>query len=339
MKSNQVTIKDIALQLNISPSTVSRALKDHPDISSDTKQAVNELARKLHYQPNSIALSLRKQRSFTIGVIIPETVHYFFSNVISGIEDVADIEGYNVIICQSNESYEREVRSTQALLSSRVDGILVAVSRETESFDHFVELHERGIPIVFFDRICESINTSRVIVDDYEGAYKAVEHLINIGCKRIAHLAGPDKLLISKYRLNGYLQALKDHDIPADEDLIITYLKGTRAEGQEFTRRLLSLPDPPDGIFSHNDIVAIGAIQALKAEGFKVPEDVAVVGFSNWEFSSFTEPTISSVSQPGYEMGLEAARLFIKQIVNGENFEPETKVFKTELIVRGSSRR
>lgn len=339
MKSSQVTIKDIALQLNISPSTVSRALKDHPDISSDTKKAVNELAKKLHYQPNSIALSLRKQRSFTIGVIIPEIVHYFFSNVISGIEDVADKEGYHVIICQSNESYEREVRSTHALLSSRVDGFLVALSRETENYEHFEEIYDKGIPIVFFDRICEKLDTSRVIVDDFDGAFKAVEHLISIGCKRIAHLAGPEKLLISKYRLNGYLEALKKHQIAIDEQLIIHYKEGTREEGQNYTQRLIHLSHPPDGIFAHNDVVAIGSIQALKSHGLNVPEDIAVVGFSNWEFSSYTDPTVSSVSQPGYEMGMEAARLFINQMKEKEDYKSETKVLKTELIIRASSMR
>jgi len=198
MLKNQITIKDIAAELGISPSTVSRALKDHPDISEATKKAVKELAEKWDYQPNSIALSLRSQKSNIIGVIVPQLVHHFFSTIISGIEDVAYKAGYNVMICQSNERYEREVADINALVSSRAEGLLVSFSKETEKFDHLTKLQKKGIPLVFFDRISEDMDTHSVIVDDFGGSFKATEHLLGIGCQRIAHLAGPDNLLISQ---------------------------------------------------------------------------------------------------------------------------------------------
>jgi len=218
MRSNQITIKDIARILGISPSTVSRALKDHPDLNTDTKKAVNELASKLKYQPNAVALSLKNSRSNTIGIIIPEIVHYFFSSVISGIEDVASQKGYTVIICQSNESYDREVANAKALLSHRVDGILISISKETQSFDHFLNLQEGGIPLVFFDRIAPQISADQVIIDDKEASCRATRHLIEAGCKRITHFAGPQNLLIGLNRLQGYLDAHKEANLPVDRD-------------------------------------------------------------------------------------------------------------------------
>ncbi|MEQ8812135.1 MAG: LacI family DNA-binding transcriptional regulator, partial [Imperialibacter sp.] len=259
MKNPPVTIKDIARELNISPSTVSRALKDHPDISKETKKAVSELAAKLNYQPNLIALSLRKSKTNTIGVIIPEIVHFFFSTIISGIEDVAYKAGYNVIISQTNESFLREVSDTNALVNSRVDGILASVSKETVSYDHFRNLIDRGIPLVFFDRVCEELNTSRVIVDDYDGAFQATEHLISIGCKTIVHLEGPKNLDITKNRRDGYLAALKKNNLPINEDLIIHCEQTTFDEGSRQIATLFDKKLTFDGIFANNDMVGIGA--------------------------------------------------------------------------------
>lgn len=339
MKSGLVTIKDIARELNISPSTVSRALKDHPDISTDTKKAVNALAKKLNYQPNSIALSLRKSKTNTIGVVIPEIVHFFFSTVISGIEDVAYAAGYNVIVSQSNESYEREVTDMKALVASRVDGFLVSLSKETRDFEHLKQIHEKGTPMVFFDRVCEEINTSKVVIDDYNSAFKATEHLIEQGCKSIAHMAGPQNLTIGKDRLEGYIAALKKHQIPVREDLIDRTGSSTVEEGIEQSTRLLNLPAPPDAFFCNNDMVAIGSMKAIKKKGLRIPDDVAVVGFSDWSVSSLVEPSLTSISQPGYEMGETAARLFIEQIERGESFIPQTRVLQTQLTVRESSLR
>ena len=341
MKYNQVTIKDIARELGISPSTVSRALKDHPDISQETKRLVNELAEKLNYQPNIVALSLRQSKTNTIGVIIPEIVHFFFSTVISGIEDVAYSAGYNVILAQSNESQAREVTDTKALYNSRVDGLLMSVSRETTNFDHIESLLAKGVPIVFFDRVYESDQASKIIVDDFTGAKEATLHLIDQGCKRVAHIEGPPNLEISKQRLEGYKEALKDYNIPFNKELVAICPSGTIEEGKAATEKLLSLKNRPDGIFATNDPAAMGAMQAIKQKKLRIPQDVALVGFSNWFFSSLMDPPLSSVDQPGFEMGQEAAKLLIRQIEKQNKGEAdiihETKILKTRLVVRESS--
>lgn len=341
MKFNQVTIKDIARELGISPSTVSRALKDHPDISVATKKAVNELADRLNYQPNIVALNLRQKKTNTIGVIIPEIVHFFFSTVISGIESVAYEAGYNVILAQSNESAEREATDMKALFNSRVDGMLLSISRETVNFDHIESIISKGVPIVFYDRMYDNPSISKVIVDDYAGAKEAVNHLIEQGCKRIAHLKAAANLMITIDRFKGYTDALAEHGIKTDESLIIECPSGTFEEGKKAARKLLALPNPPDAIFANNDPMAMGAFMAIKEKGLKIPQDVAIVGFSNWFFDELMDPSLTTVDQPGFEMGQEAARLLIRQIEWKEKDQgdptPETKILKTKLIVRNSS--
>ncbi len=341
MNFNQVTIKDIARELGISPSTVSRALKDHPDISPETKRLVNELAEKLNYQPNVVALSLRSSKTNTIGVIIPEIVHFFFSTVISGIEDVAYSAGYNIIITQSNESLAREKSDLKALFNSRVDGMLMSISRETVDFEHIENILSKGMPIVFFDRIYDTPGSSKVIVDDKVGAKEATLHLIEQGCKRIAHLEGPPNLYISKQRLEGYKEALSEAGLKFDESLVALCPKGTTEEGKLATEKLLSLKTRPDAIFASNDPAAMGAMQAIRQAGLKIPKDIAIVGFSNWQLSSLMEPPLSSVDQPGYEMGQEAARILIRHIELKAKKKPEpapeVKLLKTRLIVRESS--
>lgn len=338
MRSNQITIKDIARILGISPSTVSRALKDHPDINIDTKRAVNELASKLKYHPNAVALSLKNSRSYTIGVIIPEIVHYFFSSVISGIEDVASQKGYTVIICQSNESYEREVANARTLLSHRVDGVLVSIAKETQTFDHLVELQEGGIPIVFFDRIAPEFNADQVIIDDMEASYKATRHLIESGRTRIAHFAGPQNLLISRERLQGYLNALTEASLPIDNRLILeadTYEKARHAVIQMIEEGIV-----PDGIFAVNDLTAIGAMQTIQKKGYLIPDDISIVGFSDGRFSGITDPNLTSVDQHGYEMGTTAAEMLFNRLLTSEAvYLPEKKVLNADLIIRGSSQK
>jgi LacI family transcriptional regulator len=336
MKSGLVTIKDIARELKISPSTVSRALKNHPDISEDTKRAVNKLAEKLNYQPNAVALSLKQRRSNTIGVIIPEIVHYFFSSVISGIEDVAYDAGFNVVICQSNEMYEREVANSKTLLASRVDGILVSISKETKEYKHLYNLRDNGVPLVFYDRVVPDFDADQVIIDDFDAAYRATKHLIDTGRKRIAHFAGPQNLLIGKNRKEGYLKALEEAGLNARENWIFdadTFEKARLAaldivgKGMEF-----------DGIFAVNDLTAIGAMQSLQKRGVKIPGEIAIVGFSDGRFSGITDPTLSSVDQHGYEMGTIATGMLLKRIMSAEkDFPFETKVLNANLIVRGSS--
>jgi len=336
MTSRQITIKDIARELGISPSTVSRALKNHPDISVETKQAVNSLAQKLKYQPNAVALSLKQSRRNTIGVIIPEIVHYFFSSVISGIEDVAYDAGFTVIICQSNEKYAREVSNTKALSSHRVDGVLVSISKETTDYEHLYNLREQQIPIVFFDRVVPGFEADQVIVDDFEAAYRATKHMIEGGRKRIAHFAGPSNLLIGQHRKNGYIKALTDAGLPVDENLI--------AEADNFEKACIAVvnmiesKNPPDGIFAVNDLTAIGAMQTLQKNGIKIPGQVAVVGFSDGRFSGITDPTLTSVDQHGYEMGTIACEILLNRLYSTETENPYiTKILNADLIVRGSS--
>ncbi|MFT5914286.1 MAG: LacI family transcriptional regulator [Flammeovirgaceae bacterium] len=340
MLRNQVTIKDIAAELGISPSTVSRALKDHPDISNATKKAVKELAEKWDYEPNSIALSLRSQKSNIIGVIVPQLVHHFFSTVISGIEDVAYSAGYNVMICQSNEKSEREVANIKALVSSRAEGLIVSFSKETEDFSHFQKLQKRGIPLVFFDRISEEMDTHSVIVDDFGGAFKATEHLIQMGRKRIAHLGGPDNLMISQNRSDGYVEALEQNKMKVDKSLIVSCEadESQLEAGSTGMKKLLSLKKVPDAVFANNDMVAIGAMRAIKEAGLTVPKDIAVIGYSDWPIASLMTPPLSSVAQPGYEMGKVAAEILINQIKNpGEEFDLDSKILETEVIAREST--
>nr|MBD3623479.1 LacI family DNA-binding transcriptional regulator [Sunxiuqinia sp.] len=336
MSSTQVTIKDIARILGVSASTVSRALKNHPDISEATKLAVNELAEKLKYEPNAIALSLKHSRSNTIGVIIPEIVHYFFSSVISGIEDVAYDAGFTVIICQSNEKYDREVANVKALLSHRVDGVLVSVSKETIKLDHLYAIQERGVPIVFFDRILSEIHTDHVIIDDRKASYDATRHLIDSGRKRIAHFAGPQNLLLGRERKEGYLQALREANLPVVPELIIeadSFEKAILA-----TNRLLDRDTVPDGLFAVNDLTAIGAMQTLQRRGMRIPKDIAVVGFSDGRFSGITEPNLTSVDQHGYEMGTVAAEMLLRRLLHPTEDEPaQSRVLNANLIIRGSS--
>lgn len=337
MKSKQITIKDIANELNISASTVSRALNDHPYINSETKKLVIELADKLNYTPNSLASSLRSHKTNTIGVIIPEIVHFFFSTVISGIEEVAHNAGFTILFCQSNESYEREVLDIKALMTHRVDGLLVSFSQETINFDHFKEVMNNNIPIVFFDRIIKEMDASNVIVADYDGARKATKHLLEQGCLRIAHLAGPKPLMISQERLNGYLDVLEDHNLKPEQGYM-QECGGGKEDGYKSTKKLLQLPNPPDAIFANSDMVALGAIQAVKESGLNIPNDVAIIGFSNWHFSELIEPQLSTISQPGFDIGRVAMRLLLEELNSKDEIvQHKIKVLPTELIIRESS--
>jgi len=337
MNKGQVTIKDIARELGISPSTVSKALKGHPDISAETKKAVRELVEKWNYKPDPIALSLKGGLTMTIGVIVPEIVHYFFSTVISGIEDVAYDSGYHVMFCQSNESYEREVKAVATLLSSRVDGILISVCKATKDFDHFRSIINAGIPLVFFDRVCEELDTGRVVVDDEYGAFKAVEHLIKTGCKNIVHLAGPQNLTIGKSRKNGYIKALNEYSVPVNNENIIKC--DTSEEARVVVPELLKRHEKPDGIFAVNDLTAAEAMRLVKAEGYKVPDDISIIGFTSGIMSDLTDPPLTSVEQHGYIVGCEAVGLLINNIENKNSAVPLTKVIPTELVIKGSTKR
>ncbi|MDQ4139466.1 MAG: LacI family transcriptional regulator [Bacteroidota bacterium] len=339
MKNRPVTIKDIAQQLKISVSTVSRALRGSPDINAETKKAVLDLATELDYQPNSIALSLVKSRTNILGVIIPDIAVQFFASAISGIQEVASAAGYNVMICQSNESEQTEVNNIQALLSSRVAGLIVSVSGSTVSTAHFKMLQKKGIPLILFDRVHDDIEASKVIVDDYQGALAAVNHLIAVGCKRIAHLAGPEKLQITANRKNGYLDALRQNNIPVDESLV-KHVDFDRQKSIDATNNWIQSENAPDGIFAISDRVAIGAMLAIKAAGLRIPHDIALVGFGNEATSSILDPALTTVMQYPVEMGRSAARLFLEQInADPEDFTPQTIVLETKLLVNKSSDR
>lgn len=333
----QVTIKDLAKELGIAPSTVSKALKNHPDISESTRKKVSELARRLKYNPNPIALSLRSSKSKIIGLVIPEIVHHFFSSVISGIEDVAYDAGYSVMIYQSNESYNREVMACETLVASRVEGILISSSKETRDYDHLRRILDNGMPVVMYDRVFDEIKTDKVTVDDFEGAYNAVCHLAATGCKRIAHLAGPPGLRITDLRKSGYLEALKDNNLKIDRDLII-YCDNFK-QSLIRTKQLMNMPQPPDAIFTVNDLTATGVMKSLHEMGLRVPSDVSLVGFSNSLISQVTNPPLTTVDQHGYQMGQTAIQLLLDRLMNTQSSRPFIhQVIKTDLIVRESTR-
>ena len=337
MKKHQITIVDIARQLNISKSTVSRVLTGHPRVSEKTREAVLKLASELDYQRNMLAINLMSSQSHTIGIIVPEFVTSFFPMIIMGAQEVASKAGYNVLISQSNESYETEVANAKVMLDNRVDGVLVSLTRETRNYDHLKVFQRKGIPIVFFNRVCDDMQVPKVVVDDYEGAYKAVEHLILTGRKRIAHLGGPTSLHVSKKRLEGYKDALRKYNQPIDQELILDYDLNLD-KVKIYIKHLLDLPEPPDALFTINDPTAFEAMLFMKAKGVRIPEGIAVVGFSNNYGSTLIEPRLTTVAQPTHEIGQVAAQLLLDQInSDASEWKPIYKVLKTELLVRGSS--
>lgn len=341
MSKKQITLADLAQQLGISTATVSRALKNYPDISSETKRRVLALAKQMKYRPNSLAAGLRKRESKVIGVIIPSIVNHFFSSVIKGIMEVAYDEDYRVMLCQSDESFEKEMADANALFSSRVDGVLVSLAHETRSYDHLRSFQDTGIPIVFFDKTPQGMyDVSKVVVDDYKGAYEAVEHLIQQGHRRIAHFQGPLNATTSQNRYLGYRDALRDYGIPLDEHLIFDCKDISLEEGKEFARQLREIAPDCTALFTITDMVAIGAIIYYREMGISVPQDMAVCGFSNNQISTIIEPALTSVIQPSYEMGRTAIRLLLEEIqANKEDVQikPQTITLKTHLTVRKSS--
>jgi LacI family transcriptional regulator/LacI family repressor for deo operon, udp, cdd, tsx, nupC, and nupG len=341
MKSHQVSIIDIAKELGISKSTVSRALSGHPSVKEKTRIAVLDLAEKLDYQRNTLALSLASRKTLLIGILVPEIMSSFFPSIIKGAEEILFAENYKCIICHSNESYAREVENVKLLLSQQVDGIIASHTKETRNFDHFKLVQRRGIPLVMFNRVTDLLDVPKVVVDDYEAAFNAVEHLIVSGRKRIAHLAGPDTLVNSKHRLQGYLDALEKHHIPRDHNLIISYDLSIE-KVKIYVQHFLTLSPPPDAIFCMNDPTAIAAMRVIKQNKLKIPHDIAVLGFSNDLSSELVDPALTTVAQPTFGLGREAAKLVLQEIRNENNAEPsragnKTVVLKTHLLVRDST--
>lgn len=340
MKFEAATIKDIAKALNLSTSTVSRALRDSSEISTETKKLVLEYAEKINYRPNPIALSLKERRSRTIGVVVCEIANSFFSQTINGIESIAYKNGYNVIITQSRESFDRELLNLQYLTSRSVDGLIVTVSTETTDFSLLKDLHQKGMPIVFFDRIVDEIDTYKVIANNFEGAYQATEHLIKQGYKKIALVSNAPVLSIAKERLAGYKAALTENGIAVDESLI-KYCEHSGMftnEMEEVVSTLLNADAKPDAIFAASDKITIGVLRILNDKKINIPANMGLVGFSNSELTDLLNPSLTVVSQPAFEMGEVATELLLQMIESKHPIESfETKVLSTELKVRCST--
>lgn len=340
MKFEAVTIKDIAKALGLSTSTVSRALRDSYEISPETKKLVIEYSEKINYRPNPIALSLKEKRSRSIGIIVCEIANSFFSQIINGIESIAYDKGYNVIIAQSHESYDREVINVQYLASRSIDGLLVSVSSETQDLNHLRNLHDRGFPIVFFDRIVDEMETHKVIVDNFKGAYDATEHLIKSGYRHIAALAGSEYLSITKERLGGYRKALEDHGFPYDENYIQYCLHGGMLynEVENSLNNLLKLKQKPDAVIASADKLTTNCLRYFKKRKIKVPEDIALIGFSNLDLTDLLSPSLSVVRQPAFEMGELSTELLIQQIESKRPVKDfERRILPPQLFIRESS--
>jgi DNA-binding LacI/PurR family transcriptional regulator len=335
-----ITIKDIAKALGLSTSTVSRALRGSYEISPETKKLVLEYAEKFNYRPNPIALSLKERRSRSIGVIVSEIANHFFSEAIDGIESIAYNRGYHVIISQSHESYEREIVNMKHLSSRSVDGLLISLSTETSDVSHFKELHDKGLPLVFFDRVTSEIETHKVIANNYQGAYDATLHLINSGYKKIAHITSSAHLSITKERLAGYKAALEKNNIPVNEAYIKYCNHGGKVlkEIEDAISDLMKLKQKPDALFTASDRLTTCSLATLKKLGLKIPDDLACIGFTNYGLVELLNPPLSAVRQPAFEMGQVATELLIHLI---ESKRPvttfETRVLQTELCIRESS--
>lgn len=336
MRHSQVTIKDIARQLNISVSTVSRALRNAPDINPETKEAVMKLSKELNYEPNVMAQGLVKRNTKIIGIVIPVIHSNYFSEALSGMTEIANEYGYHLMFCQSNEDPIQEIKSIKKLVACHVDGLLISVSKDTTDTSELEKVREFGIPIVMFDRTLEDFPCNKVIVDEYEGAYKAVEHLIKKGCKRIAHVAGPVNTSVSTNRMNGYIDALKHYNLPVDEKLIYR-CNAFEEDALEAIKKIMRINPIPDGIFFINDLSAIIAIRYLQKKGIDVPGTIKIVGFNDDPVSAMVDPSLTTIMQPGYEVGKLAMGMLVDEInLPATNFQDIQ--LRTQLIIRNSSK-
>ena len=333
----ETTLKQIAEALGISITTVSKALKNYPDVSEKTKKSVLELAQSLHYTPNSFAVNLRTKESRTVGLIIPEVVHHFFSNVINGIIAEAEKNGYLVIILQSNESLELEKKQVELLINKRVDGIIMSLSNDSNDEQHIKEILKREIPLVQFDKISKFILSSKVVINDQKAAFEATEHLIKKGCKKIAHIRGPVNPQNAIDRFLGYKKALEQYNIPFDYNLVYTCKNVTFEEGKLFAAQIVKEQPDVDGIFVITDLVAVGVLSYFNEHHIKVPNDIKVIGFSNWFMSQVITPKLSTVDQPSYEMGVASFHLLLEEMNCRKElipFAPRTIELPTNIIER-----
>lgn len=333
-------MKDIARELKVSVATVSRALQDSPRISKEQRERIREYARNHNFTPNFIAETLRNSRRKPmkiIGVIIPQYKHFYFSTVLSGIDDEASQHGYRIMVAQSNESYEREVEICRSFYENKVCGIIVSQAKDTVKYEHFQQLIDYGVPLVFYDRICIGVDASRVVVDDYMGAFTAVSHLIETGCRKIAFYGTPMKLEITKNRFNGYRDAMLKHGLQPNEHFI--RICDNRDDAENITPALLNEEDHPDAFFAINDDTAIGILYSAKRMGFRVPDDISICGFTNGDRAIACDPMLTTVEQRGVMVGKEAANVLISHV---EGLIPiskvEKRIVRTRLIVRGTTK-
>jgi DNA-binding LacI/PurR family transcriptional regulator len=339
-EATPITMKDIARELGVSVATVSRALKNSPRISAAQRERIQAFAQSHHFTPNYVAETLRHSRvrpQKIIGVIIPQFAHFYFSSILSGIEQEASARGYSIMVAQSDEQYDREVRICKSFYEHKVCGIIVSQAKDTQKYDHFQQLIDMGVPLVFYDRICTGVNASRVVVDDYMGAFNAVTHLINTGCRRIAYYGASMTLEISKNRYNGYRDAILKRGLSVDDKLL--FICDERADAELITPRILKGSNPPDAFFAINDDTAIGILYTAKRMGYRVPDDISVCGFTNGYRAIACDPMLTTVEQRGVTVGEEAANILISQV---EGTLPanhvEKRVVRTRLIIRGTTR-
>ena len=340
MKKKRTTIYDIAEKLNITASSVSRALNNSNYVNENTKQLILKTAAELNYKRNTLASNLRKGQSKTIGIVVPRINQNFFSNVIAGIEDATYEKGYNLIICQSNESQEKEIKCINTLINQQVDCIVISISADSHDYKHLKNVLEHGIQLIQFDRVIDELETLKVINDNEQASFEAVSHLIEQGYKRIALLKGPQNLNIFKQRKVGYLAALNKYGLPVVDELIIENA-WTKELGAEATRKLLSLPEPPDAIFaSTSDFSALGVLEVATAMGFKVPDQLGILGYANEAFTELTSPSITTIDQFSVYMGRTVADLYFKEMENKDTLVvPKTISIKPKLIIRSSTSR
>jgi LacI family transcriptional regulator len=337
LQDKDITIYDLARKLNISPATVSRGLKDHPAISKKTKKRIFDLAKEMGYRSNNFARNLRKQTTNTIGVIVPRLNSYFMSTVIAGMEKVANDEGYNLIISQSSESGQKEIASARTMFNNRVDGLLVSLAYDTEDVGHFDVFMKKNIPLIFFDRVIDNKNCVNVLIDNRKAAYEATRHLIEQGCKRIVHITATPKRNVYVDRLQGYKQALADHNIKFKDDYVIISNLSQEA-GAAAAETIAQMKPLPDGVFVANDNCAVGCMLALKQSGIRIPQDIAFVAFNNDPVSTVVEPNLTTINYPGYEMGEIAARNLINHLTSISSItSTNTILLRSELIIRDSS--
>lgn len=335
-----ITMKDIARELGVSVATVSRALKNSSRISAEQRERINKYAREHDFVPNVIAESLRNSRTKPqkiIGVIIPQFAHFYFSSILSGIEQEASSRGYNILVSQSDERYDREVRICKSFYENKVCGIIVSQAKDTHKYDHFKWLLDNGVPLVFYDRICTGVNASRVVVDDYTGAFNAVSHLIDTGCRRIAFYGSPMSLEISKNRYNGYCDALLKNKLKPDERFM--RVCDNRADAEAITPQIMNQEEIPDAFFAVNDDTAIGILYTVKCMGYRVPEDISICGFTNGQRAISCDPMLTTVEQRGIAVGEEAANILIGHVEGTIPLNKvEKRIVRTRLIVRGTTR-